>query len=360
MALVIVILVLLLSVAFFYLKCSMMQSFMTLGSAVLATIVAFSYYEWVANLFISRGYGLDWALCGCFALLFIAIFALLRSASELLISTPVDLGNVVKLPVSLACGLLAGMIFSGNLLVTLGLLPMHGKVFYSQFAPDAPIVLSSPRTPALSTDGFVSGLYRWISSGSMSSKKSFGVLHADYLSQIHLNKLKTKEKVLSVCSREALVLPKGKTKKPVRRKMVDNEELTIVRVGVQAKKIADGGTYGASGKLDFFPAQLRLIVKEAGTDNQIMAGTAETEYPVGLWKGGKLTKWKLNEIIAPESTEINQRVYWMDVAFQCPKTQIPILLQFKQNAVIELPEAVDSTPEIELALDEEGEKEEPL
>ncbi|MHC5173244.1 MAG: hypothetical protein ACYSPJ_05715, partial [Planctomycetota bacterium] len=97
MSLVIVILVLLLTLAFFYLKCSMMQSLMTLWSAVLTTIVAFSYYEWVANLFISRGYAPNFALCGSFTVLFVVIFASLRALSELLITTPVDLGNVVKL-----------------------------------------------------------------------------------------------------------------------------------------------------------------------------------------------------------------------------------------------------------------------
>ncbi len=135
MSLVIVILVLLLTLAFFYLKCSMMQSLMTLWSAVLTTIVAFSYYEWVANLFISRGYAPNFALCGSFTLLFVVIFASLRSLSELLITTPVDLGNVVKLPVALVCGLLAGIIFSGNLLVALGLLPLHGKIFYRGIQP---------------------------------------------------------------------------------------------------------------------------------------------------------------------------------------------------------------------------------
>ncbi|MHC5144415.1 MAG: hypothetical protein ACYSOX_02145, partial [Planctomycetota bacterium] len=125
MSLVIVILVLLLTLAFFYLKCSMMQSLMTLWSAVLTTIVAFSYYEWVANLFISRGYAPNFALCGSFTVLFVVIFASLRALSELLITTPVDLGNVVKLPVALVCGLLTGIIFSGNLLVALGLLPLH-------------------------------------------------------------------------------------------------------------------------------------------------------------------------------------------------------------------------------------------
>ncbi|MHC5000432.1 MAG: hypothetical protein ACYTE1_06390, partial [Planctomycetota bacterium] len=79
----------------------------------------------------------------------------------------------------------------------------------------------------------------------------------------HLNKLKTKDGVLSVSSREALILPKGKTKKPVRWKTVDAQEMAIVRVGVQAKKIEDGGAGDASFKLAFLPAQIRLIVKKA-------------------------------------------------------------------------------------------------
>ena len=88
---VIVILVLLLTLAFFYLKCSMMQSFMTLCSAVLATIIVFSYYEWVAELLISRGYILQWAHFACFLLVFIVAFAVFRSISDflILISAPV-------------------------------------------------------------------------------------------------------------------------------------------------------------------------------------------------------------------------------------------------------------------------------
>jgi len=361
MALLIVILVLLLTLAFFYLKCSMMQSFMTLWSAILATIIAFSYYELVAGLFISRGYGLDWASMGCFTILFVAAFAVFRVISDFLIPDSVDLGNVVKLSVSLVCGFFTGLIISGNLLVALGLLPMHGKVFYSRFAPDAPVVVKNPRTPALSTDGFVTGLYSWISSGSMNSGKSFGVFHADYLSQIHLSKLKTKDKVLSVCSRESLVLPKGKTKKPIRWETVDDSEIMIVRVGVQARKITDGGANNASGKVEFFPAQIRMIAKKSKATNKPLAGTAEALYPVGLWDrdNKSLAKWKLSEITSPDSKQIKNRVFWMDVAFQCPKNKKPILLEFKQNAVVDLTpyEVVKNTAEIERALDDESQKE---
>ena len=134
--------------------------------------------------------------------------------------------------------------------------------------------------------------------------------------------------------------------------------MMIIRAGVQAKKIEDGGANNAFGKVEFSPAQIRMIVKEANATNKPLVGTATVLYPVGLWKSGKVTKWELNQIVTPDSKEIKNRVYWMDVVFQCPKNKKPVLLGFKQNAVVELPDAVNSTPEIERALDNESQKEE--
>jgi hypothetical protein len=350
MTLIIIILVLLLSLALFYLKCSLMQSIMTLWSAILATIIAFSYYEWAADFLISRGKGMEWALAGCFVVLFVFAFVIFRAVSDLLAPGSVDLGDSVKLSVSLICGFLTGLIISGNLLVVLGLAPMQGTMSYSRFDPSVPVVLSSPRKPMLNPDGFVAGLYSWISSGSMSSGKSFGVLHTDYLSQIHLNTLKAKEQVASVCSSEALILPTGKTKKPVRYKTIDDRQLTIVRAGVRANMVEDGGAANKFGMLDFFPAQIRMIVRDSG-------GKATVLHPVGILKNGRAVKWELNQIIKPDQGEVKNRIYWVDLAFECSKDKKPVLLSFKQNAIVELPEAVDSTPEIERALDDEGSKE---
>ena len=151
-------------------------------------------------------------------------------------------------------------------------------------------------------------------------------------------------------------MPTGKIKKPVRLITVDEKELTVIRVGVKSKKVDDGGASNASSVLQFFPGQLRLIVKEANDAAEPMAGTATPRYPVGLWEGGKVTEWELDQIIAPDSTQIENRVYWMDVAFQCSNGETPVLLEFRQNAVIELPKAVESTPEIERELNNEGEK----
>ena len=358
MALAIVILVLLLTLSFFYLKCSLMQSLSMLWSAVIATIIAFSFYEAAAQQFLTRGYALDWAQFGCFLAVYIISFALLRMALDYLVPMKIDLGDPVKIVAAVVCGLLTGVILSGNLLVAMGLLPRQGKIFYSRFDPDAPVVLKQPRTPALKADGFVTGLYSRISSGSMSSGKSFGVLHADYLAQIHLNKLKTKDQILTVCSQDALVLPRDKNQKPIRLQMDDDEEVLIVRAGIRAKKITDGGANNASGKIEFFPAQIRLIVKEANAAVHPMAQTATAMYPIGLWKSGKVIEWELNEIVTPDSKGIRDRVYWMDVAFQDPKGKKPVLLEFKQNAVVDLSpyEVVKNTPEIEQALNDEGQK----
>lgn len=348
MTLVIVILAMVLTLAYFYLKCSMMQSFLMLWSAILATIITFSYYEWTAEFLISRGMGLNWAQCGCFIALFVTALATLRTAMDSLSKTPIEIGDMVKIPVSLACGLLTGIIISGNLLVALGLLPMHGKVFYSQFSPDKAVMLTNPNRPALSTDGFVVGLYNWVSAGSLASGNSFGNSHADYLSQIHLNKLKVKDEVLSVSSRESLTLPKGKDKKPIRWAKIEDDQIVIVRAGIEVKAIDKGG---AGMSLKFFPAQVRLIINEEKK--------AKALYPEGFWKNGKLIKAELNEIIIPDSKAIKKGVYWMDIAFRCPADKKPTLLQFKQNAMIDLAscEVVENTPKIEQALESGGQEE---
>ncbi|MEN8127054.1 MAG: CvpA family protein [Planctomycetota bacterium] len=361
MALVIVLLVLVLTFAFFHLKCTMMQSFVMLWSSVVSTILAFSFYEFVAELLVSRGYGLQWAHCGSYLVVFIAGFALLRTVSEFLIGTKIDLGDAVKASTAAVCGLLTGLIFSGNLLVVMGMLPMQGKVFYSRFDPSEPVVLSQPKAPALATDGFVSGLYGLISSGSMKSDKSFRVYHADYLSQIHLNKLKVKDKVLTVSSREAIEMP-SKKKQPVRSKAFDDKEYIVVRMGIKGKKIDKGGANNASGKIEFFPAQIRLIVKDdmPGLSDNLMAGSAKALPPVGFLKDGRLVKVELDKIQSPDSKEQKEQVLWLDVAFDVPQNHKPVLIQFKQNAVADLTsyKVVESTPEIESALDSDDEEKE--
>jgi len=359
MALVIIIIVIIASLAVFYLKCSMMQSLTTLWSSVLAVIIAFSYYEIVAELFISRGYVLEWAQVICFVILLVVSFGILRTVSDFLIRVKIDLGEPAILSMKIGCGLLTGFIISGAVLTALGLAPLQVKLLYSRFNPESPVTLNRPNKPAVNTDGFVASLYSLTSSGSLSSGKSFGVLHADYLTQIHLNKLKVKEDVLPVCSRKTLTLRTGKNRKPIRQWEIPGVgDVVVIRVGIAARKVEDGGANDATGRLIYFPAQFRLITKP-NDETETLQGKATALYPKGFLKQGNWTETPLEEVITPESREITNRVHWVDVAFEVPSGQKPALLEFKQNAVIDLSSytPVKTSPEIESALDNDAQEE---
>lgn len=353
MATAIIIIVMALTLAHFYLKCSLMTSLSTMLASILAMIIAFTYYEKLAELFVSRGYGVNWAHFGCFVLAFVLGFALMRAMADLLVGANIDLGKQVKTIASLVCGLITGVIVSGSLLVAFGMLPMQGKVFYSRFDPQKPITLSSPTKPFLNVDGIVAGLYKWVSAGAFSSDKSFGVLHADFLSQIHLNRLKINDNVLTISSRKALTLPAGKTKKPVRTmELPDKGKVTVVRIGILAKSIPDGGANNGSGQILFYPAQIRMIAKNSNPGN--LRGMGKAIWPIGfLDDQGKLVTADLEKVETPDTKGLKDRTVWRDVVFQLPPGYEGVLLQFKQNSIVELPPAVASTQEIEQALNKE-------
>lgn len=357
MATAIIIIVITLTLAHFYLKCSMMTSFSTMLASVFAMIIAFTYYEKLAELFVSRGYGVNWAHFGCFVLAFVLGFALMRALADLLVGANIDLGKQVKMISAVVCGLLTGVIISGSLLVAVGMLPLQGKLFYSRFDPQKPVTLSNPQKPILNVDGFVVGLYKWISAGSFSSDKSFGVLHADFLSQIHLNRLKIGDKVLTISSRKALTLPSGKNKKPVRTmELADKGKVTVVRMGILAKSIPDGGANNGSGQILFYPAQIRMIAKKSGPSN--LKGVGKALWPIGfLDEEGKLVSSDLEKTETPDTKGLKDRTVWRDAVFQLPPGYEGVLLQFKQNAVVQLPAAVASTEEIEQALNKGDEDE---
>ncbi len=261
----IVILVVLLTLIYFYLKCPIMTSFSTMMVVIFASIVSLSHYEMLAELFISRGYGVEWAHAVCFILVFILSFALLRALRDLLVGgTTIDLGNPTKIITAIVCGLLTGMLISGNLLVAIGLIPMQSKYLDGRYAPYNRIPVEGVEKSFLNTDGLVVRLYSLVSRGSMKSSKSFDVLHADYLSQIHNNRAKVNEKILAVTSTTSLSLPSGKNKHPIRLwESPDKDKLTIVRIGIVSKSIQSGGAGNPanSNNIEFFPAQVRMICK---------------------------------------------------------------------------------------------------
>lgn len=357
MTMAIVIIVMLLILGYFYLKCTVMGSLSTMLILIIATILTFSYYEKLAELFVSRGYGVQWAHMGCFILIFILSFALLRALRDLLVGgAAIDLGQPAKIGTAVVCGLISGVIVCGNLFVAMGLAPVQSKFIYSRFNPDSPVILKSPDKTFLNTDGTVTGLFSLFSRGSLSGSRSFAVLHADYLSQIHLNRIKTGEGILAVTSKKSLVLPSGTGRKPVRTwNAPDKGKVTVVRMGIVAQNIQSGGAINpaAPSSIRFCPAQIRMICKPVSELDNPLAGSGEAVWPIGIYTNGKLEPVKLDEVKSYDVKAAKDRIIWLDVVFEAPDGCEGVLVQFKQDAVVQLPAAVPLTDETERILEGE-------
>ncbi|MEE9370318.1 MAG: hypothetical protein V3W45_02500, partial [Sedimentisphaerales bacterium] len=98
MASLLVVLIISGCVVYQYFKGTFVKAFATLIIAITASIVAFGYFEILANVFVSRGgnsrapYLVPWAQPLCFALLFIVVFGTLQTLATLLTRKPVDMG----------------------------------------------------------------------------------------------------------------------------------------------------------------------------------------------------------------------------------------------------------------------------
>lgn len=359
-ATIITIIIILLTLAHFYLKSSTMMSFSTLMAALFATVLAFSFHEMIAQFFISRGHGMAWAPAGCYMVVFVFAFAVIRTLAEMLVGSAIDFGKTAKSVMAICCGLLTGLFIAGNLLVAMGLLPVQHKLAYSRFAPDKPITLNRPSIPLLNPDGLVTGFYSWLSRGSLASIQSFAVVQSDFLSRSHLNRYRIAENVPAITSPKSLVLPAA-NKHPVRIWPVPEEgDLTVVRLGLVSRSIPDGGAGNEGGQIKFIPAQLRLICKPTG-ETENLRGSGQAVLPVGFLRyriqgqprdGKEFVGKDPGDIVEDtETLGIRDRILWVDAAFKIPSGQAPVAIQFKQNATASL---IGMRPEPTSAEIEEG------
>lgn len=353
MTMVIVLLIVLLTMAYFYLKCKLMTSLTTLMTIVLATVTAFSYYEAAAQLLIARGYGGGWAPAGSFLVVFVFSFALLRGLADYLVGSAIDLGKPAQAAASVVCGLLGGILISGNVLVAMGMMPVQHKLLYNRFPAGSSLVPSQPNAPALAVDGMVTGFYSMLSRGSLASKQSFAVVQSDFINKNHLNRYRLDKEVLTIASRKSLSLPR--TKSPVRRFTVtDKGTYAVVRVGISTAGIVDGGAADENGRVLFFAGQVRLICKPDGQADNLL-GKGQAVLLAGVFKNGELIEKRPEDMIDLEKEAVGNKlsVTWVDAAFKLPAGQVPVAFQFKQNTMLSLTgtRLTDTTPEIEQELD---------
>jgi hypothetical protein len=277
-----------------------------------------------------------WAQFICFGLLFIVVFAILEAIISSLVKHPIDLGIMPERIGRIAFGLALGFILSGVLLTAVGMAPISNSYPYPR--------LQDPQNPSkamLNPDGFITGLFGIISSGSLSGANSFAVVHADFLDQLFFSRYQTGKSISVLAAPGSIKLPDKAVAWPAPQGLkntdgesVSSNDLIIVRIGLTTAIMKTGGAFTAG--------QMRLICKEKD-DKEPFKGSAKIAYPEGFLKApDQLQRTGLDEQIRVESTDIKDGVKWFDFAFYIPAGNIPVAISFKANVVLEVPPMVSS------------------
>jgi hypothetical protein len=345
-----VVLIILGCAAYQYFKGTFVKSFIVIVISICASLVAFGFFELLAGLLVGRKILPQWAPLLSFILLFVLAFAVLQTIAVQLTRKPVDLGFLPERIGRVICGILTGLIISGVLLTAVAMAPISAKYPYQRFDETSPDP-ESPNRVLLNADGFAAGWFSVISSGSFSGKRSFAVLHPDFLGQLFLNRQVAGVPIVTVSDaieipRQA-VWPAPEGLKDLNGNLIPSknqrgDNLTIVRIAILYFSL---GTTSA-----FTPAQLRLICKQKDGDVAALSGKGINIYPVGYIKAaGQLQLKNLTDRIGLTKDDFITSKKVIDFAFYVPEGFVPVLIEFKQNSINQLPPpiAADQAPPAE-------------
>jgi hypothetical protein len=327
MANLLVVLIILGCVAYQYLKGTLVKSFAMVITTICASVVAFGYFELLANVLIGRGSLVLWAQSLSFMLLFVLTFAVLQTIAAQLTRRPVDLGLLTERIGRIVCGIFLGLTISGLLLTALAMAPLSTSYPYQRFDAGRPNA-ERPKKVLFNADGFATGWFGIVSSGSFSGKRSFATLHPDFVDQVFLNRHEVADGISIVAASDAVEIPKKKAAWPAPEGLKDSNgkpvplksghSLTIVRVGIKKKAIKDAGRFTLS--------QLRLICRQKTRAENPLAGKAKNVYPIGyLRTADQLQVKQLNDQIKLERDDFDGTVRSIDFAFYVPNGFIPVL-----------------------------------
>lgn len=351
MASLIVMLIILGCAAFQLLKGTLVRAFATFIITICASVVAFSYFELLANVFIGRDLVIPWAHTLSFLLLFLFTFAALQTLAQYLTRQKVDLGLLPERIGRVVCGIFSGLVLSGFLLTAIAMAPLSSKYPYQRFnqrSPDA----GRPTKALFNIDAFAPGLFSTVSKGSLSGKTSFAALHPAFIDQLFLNRHNAADDISTVTSSQAIEVPKNIAFWPAPENLKNAADpnrtvestkqggkLTLVRMGIYKRAVAEAGRFTLS--------QLRLICTQESDDQSPFTGKGQNIYPIGYMSAvDTLQKKRLNEVIKVTSSDFEEksRVRYIDVAFYVPVDSQPVLLEFKQNSIVELPKRKENEP----------------
>lgn len=324
-----------------YIKGGIVRGFVFLVAALVGATAAFGYYELLA------GYIKDYSFIGpkayllTFFLLFILAFILVREVANTLLKPDISFGLMVDRAGGVVLGVLIGYLFSGVILITIGLIPYKTNWLYARFEDN----INNPPQPnrmLFNPEGFLSGFFGMLSNGSLKGESSFALVHADYADQIFLNRRLVSEGVSPIAGNEAVKIAapgvrpapenltaaakqQGLASEPVTPEAGKTIMLVRLQISAHDLVVAESGD-----QAKFALAQLRLVVKDKQSAADLSSGSGEAVYPIGyLNSAGQLLPKPLNAVLSDEELKAGS----LDFAFNVPANSTPVLLEFRQNII---------------------------
>jgi len=339
-----------------FFKGTVLRALASIIVAICALVAAFAFFELLANFIIGRADKGSFTSIApiaqpiCFTLIYIIVFAGLQTLVIYFTQEKVDLGLWPERIGRPFCGLIVGFIVSGSLVTVLGMtssLPMN--LPYERFESSSP-KLNNPKKVLFNADGFVTNLFSKASNGSLSGKRSFSVLHANYLDQIHMNRLPENVSILT-SQTPAIVVPSDKAVWPASDRIKEqlsglissgdlnsspgkpSESYTpmIVRIGFKKSAIKSDEKISAG---TFTASQLRLICKKSSETQEPLSGTSINVFPAGHLTGS--SQMEVTKEIKLEAQNIDGSTKDIDFVFCIPNGYAPVLVEFKLNNIAQI------------------------
>lgn len=328
---------------------TLLRSVISILNAVIAAVIAFSFFELIASLLISRGSSASAALSYWqpmfFLLLSIVSFALLEVAASKLARKSITFDPLTEKIAKPLFGAVSGFIFAGLMIVAVDMAPFGNNMPYQRFSSSNPNP-DKPNKSLVNSDGLVTGLFGIVSKGSLAGKTSFTTVHPSFVDEVFLNRLADNKKINLVTPSDSFEVPQKAAAWPAPEniKYADGtnitaktgHELIVVRLGIMRK--------GANFSL----SQIRLICNDKADES--LRGPTINVYPLGYFiSQDSVQKKPLGEHISVLQGDYKTKVKFIDFLFSVPATHSPVLAAFKQNNIEQLPKLIskENAPEAE-------------
>jgi hypothetical protein len=344
--------------AYQYFKGNIVRAVATVLVTLIASFIAFGFFETVAKLLIGfeavQSLG-AWVYVICFAMLFLFCFAVFQTGIIAIMREPISLGDWPEKIGRPIVGIFQGWILSGVVLVIACIAPLPNAYPYARFDERNPN-MDKPTKAFLNADGLVTGWFSMVSKGSFSAiskPRSFALMRASFLDQIYLNRHAVGKKVSVLTKEVAIDMPAKAAVWEAKDNLVDQDQnalatkagcrAMIVRINLKKK--------GLSEHSPFTLGQVRIVCKVTSEASEALQGQGVVVYPTGYMSAANtvLTKSLSDKIVVSTDAFGSKGSRPIDFVCFVPTDLTPVLAEFKLNNAAKIPAPVtgDKIPPIE-------------